>query len=75
MITCFEGKLDQKKLKDIPCLAAQTIRQMLHLLKIGYLQELDNVIFRIVKSSFKFNQADMQNDWEVLLISQKIPNN
>ena len=48
---------------------------MLDLLKIGPLQELNNVIFHTVKSSFKLNQADMENDWEVLLISQKIPNN
>ena len=48
---------------------------MLYLLKIGSLQELYNVIFHIVKSSFKLNQVDMRNDWEVLLISQKIPNN
>ena len=71
MVTCFERKLDQKKSKDIPI---QT-RQMLYLLKIGSLQELYNVIFHIVKSSFKLNQVDMRNDWEVLLISQKIPNN
>ena len=48
---------------------------MLYLLKIGSLQELYNVIFHMVKSSFKLNQVDMRNDWEVLLISQKIPNN
>ena len=48
---------------------------MLDLLMIGSLQELYNVIFLFVKSSFKLNQADIQNDWEVLLISQKIPNN
>ena len=48
---------------------------MLDLLKIGSLQKLYNVIFPIVKRSFKLNQADMQNDWKVLLISQKIPNN
>ena len=47
---------------------------MLDLLKIGSLQELYNVIFHIVKSSFKTNQADMQNDRELLLISQKIRN-
>ena len=74
MITFFEEKLDQKKWKDISYLAVQT-RQMLDLLKTGPLQELNNVIFHTVKSSFKLNQADMQNDWEVLLISQKIPNN
>ena len=48
---------------------------MLDLLKKGSLQELDNVIFHIVKSSFKLNQVDMQNDWEVVLISEKILNN
>ena len=31
--------------------------------------------FYISKRSFKLNQANMQNDWEVLLISQKTPNN
>ena len=69
---CFEGKLDQKKWKYISCLAAQT-KQMLDLLKIESLEDL-YVIFYFVKISFKFDQADIQNDWEVLLISQKIPN-
>ena len=56
------------------CLVVQ-ISQMLDLLKTESLQELYSVIFDIIKSSFKHKQADMQNDWEVLLISQKIPNN
>ena len=56
------------------CLVVQII-QMLDLLKTGSLQELYSVIFDIIKSRFKHNQADMQNDWEVLLTSQKIPNN
>ena len=40
----------------------RTDQEILDLLKIGSLQELYNFIFHIAKSSFKLNQADMQND-------------
>ena len=63
---------------------------MFDLLEIGNLQELYNVIFYIVKGSFKLNQMgyaeteskqlatkiwSMANDWEALLIPQEIQNN
>ena len=68
----FWRKVRSKEMKRYTLMET---RQMLDLLKIGSLQKLYNVIFPIVKRSFKLNQADMQNDWKVLLISQKIPNN
>ena len=70
----FRMKVRSEEMKRYTLLG-RTDQEMLDLLKIGSLQELCNVIFHIVKSSFKLNQEDMQNDWEVLLISQKISNN
>ena len=76
----FEGKLDQSE---------YTLSiEIFDLLEKGPLQELCNVIFCTVKGSFKLNQGDMQkqskqpaikiwsmvNEWEALLIPQKIPN-
>ena len=64
--------------------------EMFDLLENGPLQELCNVIFHTIKGIFKLNHAgyaekeskqlatkmtSMLNDWEALLIPQKIPKN